>query len=106
MRRAPAARRELYGYITKREPSTPLPRDVTKPPPFDESDRGALVALRDGTAAPHQQQRALGWVLYACGHNDRLLRSDARDDAIVLARHSIAEAIMMVLATRPRKEGG
>ena len=102
--RRPLRRTEPSGPVLKREPWMGLPRDVTAMPPFDEADRGALMALRDGRAAEHEQKRALGWIMFACGWNDRLYRPgspDVRD--FVLGRHSVAEAIAAVLATPSRK---
>ena len=96
---------QAHGYIDERDRSTALPRNVELPPPFDDSDRSAIVALRDGRADTIQQQRALGWLLFACGDSDPPYRPGKSDDvAFALGRYSIALAIRLVLQTQPRKE--
>lgn len=84
--------------IVERTPGTPLPRDLDAMPPFDEADRTALIALSKGTAAPHMQQRALGWIMFASGHTDRLYRP-GQSSEYVLGRHAVAEAILAVLSS-------
>lgn len=106
MRAPRRAVRELSGYITKRERWTPLPRDVELPPPFDEADRSALVACRDGHASPEQQKRALGWLLFAAGDVDQSYRSaSVYDTCFASGRRSVALAMRLVLETPPRKSG-
>ncbi|MCB0252158.1 MAG: hypothetical protein KDI55_00330 [Anaerolineae bacterium] len=85
------------GYVEKREPWHPLPREIDKPPCFDDYDIEAIQAVFAGTATKVQQQRAMGWILYVTGMKDMLYRSggsDVRD--FVLGRHSVGTIIMIL----------
>ncbi len=62
------------GFVTERTPGTKPAAQPWLFAPFDAADQAALKALRDGTASPHQQQRALGWVLFAAGLYDQTWR--------------------------------
>lgn len=77
--RKPAADNLRLGQVRKRDKSIGLPSSPIAPVPFDLADAGALRALRDGNAAPHQQQRALGWILFACGDHDISWRPGGED---------------------------
>lgn len=88
-------------FLKERTPSVALPRELDRLPPFDEMDRAALHALRDGRASDTQQQRALGWVLFAAGDSDFHFRGEsAHETAYALGRSSVARAIRAVLQTR------
>lgn len=43
----------------------PKPRGPWDVPEFDIADAVAIKALQNGTAEPHQQQRALKWIIEA-----------------------------------------
>lgn len=46
-----------------------------KPPHWDKADAGAIQALMRGEAAPHQQQRALAYIIeMLCGTYDMSFR--------------------------------
>lgn len=63
------AETEVSGYVDERDDLMPLPRESWKPAPYDPRDVGAIKALLAGTAQPHQQQRAIRWILYATGRH-------------------------------------
>ena len=104
MRRPERQQPERGPRIKERTPATPLPRDLAGMPPFDEADRAALIAISQGQASPHMQQRALGWIMFAAGHTDRLYRPGQSSD-YVLGRHAVAEAILAVLSSPPLNSG-
>lgn len=90
------------GQVKKRDHTVALPSDPNAPVPFDLADAAALRALRDGTAEPHQQQRALGWILYACGDHDIPWRpggpEGARATDFMNGRLFVAKMIRRLLA--------
>lgn len=57
----------LPDRVEKRTASTPHLAQVWRPSPYDDADHRAFQALRDGTASAEQQQRALGWLIFASG---------------------------------------
>jgi hypothetical protein len=51
------------------------------PPAYEIADVSAVQALMNGTAEPHQQQRALKWIIeIACGTYDMSYRPDSQRD--------------------------
>lgn len=60
---------QVTGFIDERDDLTPLPRESWLPAPYDPRDVGAIKACLNGTAQPHQQQRAMRWILYASGRH-------------------------------------
>ena len=102
MRQPRRPRGEVVGRIERRDASVMLPRNPELQPAFDEIDRAALIALRDGNADDNQQRRALGYIMWLTGYSDRLYRPGHNE--FVLGRHSVGEAIVAVLASPPKKE--
>lgn len=98
-----SAERKRYpqGFVEERTQWMGLPANPWLPAPFDRRDQAALKALRDGTASPHQQQRALGWILFAAGLNDDPSRpggvEGARATERALGKHAIAIEIRRLL---------
>lgn len=58
-----ARRKDLTGYVERRDPGFPLPSQPWMAPPYDRADVMAMKALRNGVATPEQQKRALAWVI-------------------------------------------
>jgi hypothetical protein len=89
------------GYVPERTQFTALPANPWDWAPFDRADQAAIKALRDGTATPHQQQRGLGWILFACGLNDDPSRPGGiegeRATARALGKHAAAVEIRRLL---------
>lgn len=82
----------------------PLPRDPWLPAPYDDADMAALKALRDGTAQPHQQQRALAWVVQACGtYGPSFIPGDERASAFAEGRRWIGLQIVKLINLKPRE---
>jgi len=86
--------------VEQRTASTPHLAEAWKPAPFDDADHRAFKALRDGMATPDQQQRALGWLLFASG-----LRADPyrpggdgdRDTVYALGKQALGRQIYWFL---------
>ena len=53
--------------------------------PFEPTDAYALRAVQAGTAEPHQQQRALEWILRATRLRDETFVADKPDVSAYLA---------------------
>lgn len=44
--------------------------------PWAKGDAYALKAVAEGIASEHQQKRAMGWIMHACGIRDLSFRPD------------------------------
>jgi hypothetical protein len=99
---------EPSGFVQHRTARHGLAADPISPVPFDAADRAALKALRDGNASPDQQQRGLGWILFAAGDHDLPWRPGGQDGAratdMMLGRLFVARQIRRLLAM-PSKAG-
>jgi hypothetical protein len=69
------------------------------PPQWDPADAGALQALARGEAAPHQQQRAVQFVVNAlCGTYDMSFRPEGdRDTVFAEGRRFVGLQIVKLL---------
>lgn len=75
------------GFVPKRDEFLPLPPEPWMPAPYDPADIGAIKALARGEAEAHQQQRAVAWILYACGiHDLNYAPNSAQDTAFAAGR--------------------
>ena len=72
--------------------------EVFLPVKYDVEDIGALQAVMEGRAEPHQQQRAMTWIVNnACGTYDMDYRPDARDHAFISGRRFVGLQIVKML---------
>jgi hypothetical protein len=87
--------------VTERKKPLPgLPaREAWKPPVWEDEDAGALQALAAGTAAPHQQKRALDYIIRSlAGTYDMAYRPEsARDTDFALGRQFVGQQIVFLL---------
>ena len=87
----------LLERVKTRNALTPLPHLPMAPVPFDDADHSAIKAMRDGTATSDQQQRALGWLLFAAGYRGQPWRNDPNDSAFMSGRRHLAVLIYGLL---------
>ena len=78
----------------------PPPGAAWAPAPYDPADIGAIQALGRGEAQPHQQTRALKWIVEAvCGTYDQSFRPDSeRETAFAEGRRFVG--LTLVKATK------
>jgi hypothetical protein len=77
---------------------SPIPVDPWKPHPWELADAHALRALQQGTAQPHQQQRALKWIIEAARTYDQPYRPGSdRDTAFACGMQSVGQSIVKLL---------
>lgn len=87
--------------VEERDLATFLPRNPWEPAPFDRADMAAIKALRDGTATPDQQQRALGFILFMSGYRINQYRpGSARDSDFASGLAWVGNQIETILALR------
>ena len=86
------------GYVEERRGPEALPKDLTLLAAFDKRDVGALKALLNGTAQPHQQQRALAFWMHCCGvDDDPFVPGDALSTAYCNGRQRPARQVRYML---------
>lgn len=101
MRQPRRVRATLGPLVAERKPTTALPTRVDQPAPFDKHDMAAIKALRDGTADSRQQQRALGWIFFACGYKrNPFVPGSADDTAFACGALHVARQIEGILQTQ------
>ena len=71
-------------------------REPWHPPSYEKADVGAIQALARGEAEPHQQQRALDWIINTAAQTyDEPYRPDSPDMvSYLLGRRSVGLAIV------------
>ena len=75
----------------------PLPPPFL-PPPYEVADVTAIQALVAGRAEPHQQQRAINWIINAAAATyDFDYRTDARDHAFGSGRRFVGLQLVKML---------
>lgn len=86
----------------------PLPMVPHLPAPYDEADLGAFKAMRDGTAAAHQQQRVLEWIIMAANtYGDPYVPGDPHASDYGMGKQHIGRQIVKLINMRPsRSERG
>jgi hypothetical protein len=68
------------------------------PPPYELADASAFQALQLGTAEPHQQQRALKWLIeQAAGAYEFHYYPTDRDTAFSLGRAFVGQQVVKML---------
>ncbi len=99
----------LAGYVEERTLATSLPGDAWAVAYWDARDQAAFKALRDGTATPDQQMRALGWVFFASSYHDDASRpggeEGARASERLAGKRSIAVQIRRMLELALMRDG-
>jgi hypothetical protein len=90
---------EQIGFVAKRNVAQPLPMEPWKPAAYDKSDIFAFQALARGEATPHQQQRALSWIMYASGIDDLpYVPGQTNDTNFAVGRTWVARQVRKLLA--------
>jgi hypothetical protein len=68
------------------------------PPPYELADATAFQALQRGEAEPHQQQRALKWLIeHGAGTYEFNYYPSDRDTAFALGRAFVGQQIVKLL---------
>lgn len=78
----------------------PPPPSPWKPARWEPADATALQAMKRGDAEPHLQQRALAWIIEACGTYDLSFRPGAdgeRATAFAEGKRSVGLQIVKLL---------
>ena len=72
-------------------PRRNLPKaEPWKPAAWDKADAGAIQALNRGEAAPHQQQRAMKYIVEVlCGTYDMSFRPNDRDTCFAEGKRAV-----------------
>lgn len=82
-----------------KKPRVYLPPEIAEPPISNPSVAAAFRALRDGTAAPYQQQLAMRWLMdSACLMQHFPYHLTDRDTAFALGRRFVGEHVLKFLA--------
>lgn len=86
---------------------SPLPPEPWKPIPWEREDAYALRALQMGTASPHQQQRALKWILEAARTYDQPYRpSGPGDTAFACGMQFVGQQIVKLINVKLERQDG
>ena len=81
--------------MSKTAPKIPA---VYEPAKWDTADASALQALVRGDAEPHQQQRAINWIIYnAALTYDLEYRTEPRDHAFASGRRFVGLQVLKML---------
>lgn len=78
----------------------PAPPPPWKPARWEVADVAAIQALQRGDAMEHQQQRALNWIIEACGTYDLSFRpgdDGERDTAFAEGKRSVGLQIVKLI---------
>lgn len=96
------------GFLTgERNEAFGLPREPWLPPASDDADRAAFRALHQGNAAPHQQMRALRWLMYATGvDGPSYVPGDPHDTAYAEGKRRIGIEIRKLILFRSASSEG
>lgn len=90
--------------LRKRSEDVQLKASVLERPDYTSADAHALRALQAGNASPHQQQRALNYVVNVlCGTYDMPYRPEARDTDFALGKMKVGQDIVWLLNTAKTK---
>lgn len=85
--------------MSRTKPPIPVPAlEPWKPFTWEAEDAYALRALQSGNATPHQQQRALKWIIEAAGTYDQPYRpASSRDTDFACGMQHVGKQIVKLL---------